>query len=325
MRRLLIPALLATLIPVAGCRSRVSPGPEWLQSAPRGCQVAFSAEARWLLEHKEFQTLMAQSKLAEQALDLFLSRARIAPHLETGRITFFVLDLPTLDKPNTSDLGKAFLIRLSGFKNPKNLYIALADSFPAEGSLRAGGKDLPLHMIMDVNQFNIRALADPDGPIWIGDIRALATLGAKAPGPRSPLRRAGEWVNPSAAFQGFLLPDSLLARLPVDRLPKGWSSELPKGLEALAWSIQPAADPKAPHRLELAVAGSPDGISQTVPWLQRLVAISNSLDPNARQVAELIQEKDRAGIRCSLNQEQLNSLMAKLGQPAFRVGPGPKA
>jgi hypothetical protein len=120
----------------------------------------------------------------------------------------------------------------------------------------------------------------------------------------------------------------LLASLPKDKLPADWAAELPQGLEALTWSVQPAQDPKGAHRLEMAVAGSPEGVSRTVPWLQRLVAVSNSLQPAPNQPSELIQEKDRAGIRCSLTQEQLNSLMAKLGQPLFRIESGkagPKA
>ena len=332
MNRYLAAALPALLLLGPGCRSKAGSGPEWLQSSPPSCQVAFSAEARWILEHRAFQAMVAKSPLAEQTLDLFLSKARIAPHLETGRITFYVLAVPHLDTKNPVELSRSFLIRLSGFKNPQALSRALAESFPQEGSLMVGGTDLPLHVVVDINQVHMRALEEPGGPVWIGDLGALGALGGtRTNSPRSAARRAGEWVDGTAPFQGFVMPERLLAELPQDKLPAEWSAELPRGLEALTWSVTPALDPKQPHRLELAVAGSAEGVSRTVPWLQRLVAISNSVQPPPSQAAELIQEKDRAGIRCSLTQEQLNSLMAKLGQPYFQIDrpgpakPGPKA
>jgi hypothetical protein len=328
MNRFLAAGLPALLLVLPGCRSKAGAGPEWLQSAPADCQVAFSAEARWILEHRSFQSLLAQSPLAEQTLDLFLTKAKIAPHLETGRITFFVLGVPQIDSKDPAKLSRAFLLRLSGFKNPDGLARALAESFPQEGSLVVGGKDLALHVIVDINQVHMRALAEPGGAIWIGDLGALSALSGNSPASRSAVRRAGEWVDPKASFQGFLLPERLLAGLPKGKLPAEWTTDLPRGLEALTWSVQPAQDAKGAHRLELAVAGSPEGISSTVPWLQRLVAVSNSLQPAPTQPSELIQEKDRAGIRCSLTQEQLNSLMTKLGQPLFRLDTGkagPKA
>ncbi len=328
MRRLIPAALTATLAFAPGCRPKAAPGPEWLRTVPAGCQVAFAAEARWILENREFQRTLARSPLAEQALDLFLSKARISPHVETGRVTFFVMGTPTLDAKRPENLSRAFLIRLSGFKNPKDLYLALAESFPQEGALVVGGKELALHVILDLNQAHLRAVAEADGTTWIGDLDTLAALSAaKPPAPRGALARAAEWMNPRAPFQGFLMTESLMARIPKDRLPAEWASELPEGLEALAWSIDPATDGKGAHRVELAVSGKPEGVTRTVPWLQRLVAISNSLDPQGRQTAELVQEKDRAGIRCVLSQDQLNTLMNRLGQPAVQLGrPGaPKA
>jgi hypothetical protein len=329
MKRLITAALPALLLVLPGCRSKAGPGQEWLQAAPADSQVAFSAEARWILEHRGFQSLLARSPLAEQTLDLFLTKAKIAPHLETGRITFFVLRIPQVESKDPAEISRVFLIRLSEFKDPKSLDRALAESFPQEGSLMVGGHDLALHVIVDVNQIHMRALAEPGGAIWIGELGALASLSAAGGAlPRSALRRAGEWVDPAASFQGFMLPDRLIASLPKDKLPADWAAELPKGLEVLAWSVQPSQDPKGAHRLDLSVAGSAEGVSRTVPWLQRLVAVSNSLQPPPSQPSELIQEKDRAGIRCSLTQDQLNSLMAKLGQPLFRIDSGkagPKA
>lgn len=320
MNRIPLAAAFVLLLAASGCRTK-EVGPEWMRSIPTGSQVAFSAEARWVLENKEFQRALAQSPLAEQALDLFLNKAKISPHFETGRVTFFVLSAADLDPKKPESLSRAFLIRLSGFKNPQGLYMALAESFPQEGSLQVGGKDLALHVILDVNQVHLRAVAEPGGTTWIGDLPALVSLArAAAPAPRSALARSAEWMNPKAPFQGFLMADRLLAELPKDKLPAEWAAELPQGLESLAWSIDPATDGKSAHRVELAVAGKPEGVNKTVPWLQRLVAISNSLDPQGKQAAELVQEKDRAGIRCVLSQEQLNALMSRLGQPAPRLG-----
>jgi hypothetical protein len=300
-----------------------------MKMLPSGSQVGFSAEARWILENKDFQRAIAQSPLAEQALDLFLSKARISPHLETGRITFYVMGVPNLDPKKPENLTRSVLIRLSGFKNPQNLQLALAESFPQEGGLMVAGKELALHVILDLNEVHLRAVAEPNGgATWIGDLSTLAALStATTPPARSPLARAAEWMNPKAPFQGFLMTEQLLAQLPKDKLPAEWSAELPQGLETLVWSIDPATDGKGAHRVELAVAGKPEGVNRTVPWLQRLVAISNSLDPQGKPAAELVQEKDRAGIRCTLSQEQLNTLMNRLGQPAVRLSPAgpPKA
>jgi hypothetical protein len=179
-------------------------------------------------------------------------------------------------------------------------------------------------VILDINQVHLRAVAEPNGTTWIGDLATFAALSAAArPPARGSLARAAEWMNPKAPFQGFLMTEGLMAQIPRDKLPAEWDAELPQGLEALAWSIDPATDGKGAHRVELAVSGKPEGVTRTVPWLQRLVAISNSLDPKGKQVAELVQEKDRAGVRCSLSQEQLNSLMNRLGQPAVRLGGRP--
>ncbi len=324
MKPLLAAALTAIFVLAPGCGSKSAKGPEWMRSVPAGCQVAFSAEARWILENKEFQRTLAKSPLAEQALDLFLGKAKISPHLETGHITFFVMGVPKLDQQKPENLARAFLIRLSGFKNPKSLYLALAESFPQEGSLVVEGKDLPLHVILDMNEVHLRAVAEPGGATWIGDLSTFAALSAASKvAARGALARATEWTNPKAPFQGFIMTESLMAQLPKDKLPAEWAAELPQGLEVLSWSIDPATDGKGAHRVELAVAGKPEGVTRTVPWLQRLVAVSNSLDPKGKLAAELVQEKDRAGVRCTLSQEQLNTLMNRLGQPAVRLGGPP--
>jgi hypothetical protein len=71
---------------------------------------------------------------------------------------------------------------------------------------------------------------------------------------------------------------------------------------------------------ELALAGSPEGISQVTPWLQRLVAAANAVQAAPGSAPELMQEKRRVGLRCTLTTEQLKLVMEKLGQPGFSFG-----
>jgi hypothetical protein len=71
----------------------------------------------------------------------------------------------------------------------------------------------------------------------------------------------------------------------------------------------------------LALAGSPEGINQVTPWLQRLVAAANAVQSAPGSAPELMQEKRRVGLRCALTTEQLKLVMEKLGQPGFSFGP----
>ena len=109
----------------------------------------------------------------------------------------------------------------------------------------------------------------------------------------------------------------------LHRLPEALAT-----VSALFWSITPAAEPGQPLRFELALAGTPQGINQVSPWLQRLVAAANAVQAAPGSAPELLQEKRRVGLRCALTSDQLKLVMEKLGQPGFsfdRPGGGRKA
>jgi hypothetical protein len=127
---------------------------------------------------------------------------------------------------------------------------------------------------------------------------------------------AAEWISPRAPFQGFLQPEVLLNGLRPN-LEGSFVKDLPQGVTALFWSITPAEDKDQPVRFELALAGKPEGINQVTPWLQRLVAATSAVQPAPGAAPELIQEKRRVGLRCTLTAEQLKLVMEKLGQPGF--------
>jgi hypothetical protein len=96
------------------------------------------------------------------------------------------------------------------------------------------------------------------------------------------------------------------------------AKEFPKGLESLVWSVTPAKDlkdPKAPHRLEMAIGGSPEGINQASHWVQRLVAAASQLGAQQQLAPVLMQEKTRVGVRCSASSEQINAILGSFGQP----------
>jgi len=131
---------------------------------------------------------------------------------------------------------------------------------------------------------------------------------------------AAEWINPRAPFQGYLQPEALLGGF-RKHLDASLIKELPVGITALFWSITPGEDKDQPVRFELALAGRPGGISQVAPWLQRLVAATNAVQPGPGAAPQLLQEKRRVGLRCALTAEQLKLVMEKLGQPGFSFLP----
>jgi hypothetical protein len=208
----------------------------------------------------------------------------------------------------------------------------LAESFPQEGSLRIQGRDWPLYVILDVEtggtKAHIRAASDERGQVWIGSLEALTHLAAKEGlGAEPDAALAAEWINSRAPFQGYLQPDALLGGL-RKHLEGSIIKDLPQGVRALFWSITPGEEKDQPVRFELALAGTPDGINQVTPWLQRLVAATNAIQAAPGAAPELMQEKRRVGLRCSLTAQQLKLVMEKLGQPGFSfslTGGGGKA
>lgn len=307
------------------CGNRLGKTPEWVLTAPAPTVMAVSGQAGWVLEEPHFQSLLERFPMAEQTLDLFLKRAKISPHQETGRVTFYVISaIPINDggagKPQAGD----FLIQLGGFRNPGALHVAIADAFPSEGSLAVEGRELPLFVLFDLNQYHLRAVVDAEGRVWLGDLAALTKLGAGRLNSRNPVVQSAQWINGSAPFQGFLKPQGLLREASA-KLPADWAKSLPQGIESMAWSVTPGPGPNGLHRFELAITGSPEGIQQVAPWLQRLVAAATGLQGGAAPAPELLQEARRIGLRAQLTQEQVNLALAKLSQPNIAFGQLPGA
>ena len=271
-----------------GCKPKAKV-PEWVLAAPASTVMAVSGATGWVLEQPHFQTLLERFPLAEQSLELFLKRAKISPHQETGRVTFYVLSALPLNgaSPESADC----LIQLGGFRNPGALNVAIADAFPVEGSLPVDGRELPLFVLFDLNQAHIRAVVDGQGRVWLGELAALAKLGSGPLPKHNPVFQSAQWINGSAPFQGFIKPQGLL-RDAAAKLPADLAKNLPQGMEALAWSVTPGTGPNALHRFELAISGTPEGILQVAPWLQRLVAAATGLQGGASQAPGLDLEGD---------------------------------
>jgi len=314
-------ALALALVFMAACGKRKPAAPDWALRAPAGTLMAVSGQAGWLLEQPGFQTYLEKFPYADQTLDLFLKKARINPHQDSGRITLYVMSLPP---QGTQDLVKSvpdFLIQLGGFKDQAAVHMAITDAFPAEGSLPVNKQEMPIYVIMDINQFHIRAVADPSGRIWLGDLRTLAKLGAGTLSLRDPVLKASEWINGAAPFQGFVRTKPILDNL-SGTVPPEFARNLPQGIEGLAWSVTPGSLGKnGLHRFELAITGSPEGVVQVAPWVQRFVAAASSLQgAPAAQGPEVLQERTRIGLRCQLTSEQVNQALSKLSQPGITFG-----
>lgn len=320
------PALvLSVALLVPACRPKAA-GPAWIQASPSGSQMAVSGRLGWLTRDPHFRKFLEQSPEASQALDVFLQRAHINPATDPGRLTLHLLALPQEGKPT-----KGFLLALDQFQDPKSLQIALASSFPPEGTLRWDGQDCPLHVILDVDsssfKAHLRALADPSGRIWIGDLETLTQV-ANAPfGPSPELARAASWITPAATLQGFAQPDSLIRSL-KDQANEDLPLDLPKGIAYLVWSVTPPEGTDPSYAFELALSGQETGISQATPWLQRVAAVAGSVQSGQAPPPEIQSGRDWVSLRMRLTGAQVEQVLGKLGQSFVSLpgaGRGPKA
>lgn len=310
--------LSSALLLLGGCGKRAK-GPDWAVSAPPGTLLAVSGEAGWVVQRREFQGALGNFPLADQALDLFLKRAHINPQGETGRITLYALDMQLDALLKNKSAGSAnFLLQLGGFKDPKNLLLAVTEAFPMEGSLQTPKGELPLYVILDFTkdnvQYHLRVAFDGEDRIWIGDLSALATLGKPRTASSAATLRATEWIDGRAPIQGLLMPEGLLKEA-SEKLPKNFAKELPKGIDALAWSITPSSAKDAPHRFELALTGTPEGIQQVSPWVQRLVAFLGSMPGAPSRPTDVLEERTRVGLKAQLSAAQMEAVMSRLSLP----------
>lgn len=306
---------------IPACRPKMA-APPWIAASPRGSQMAVSGRLGWLAQDPSFRKLLAQSPEAEQALDLFLQRAHIDPAKDPGRLTLHLLTPPEEGKPT-----RGFLLALDQFQDPKSLQMALASSFPPEGTLHWNGKDCPLHVILDVDspklKAHLRALGDPEGRIWIGDLDTLTQVATGAFGPSPGLAKAAAWITPQAPLQGFLQPELLIQTL-RKQAPDEFSLDLPKGIAYLIWSVTPPSDASKPYELELALSGEEAGITQAAPWMQRLAAVAGSVQNGQAPPPEIQSGKEWVSLRMHLTGAQVQQVLGKLGQ-SFISLPGKAA
>jgi hypothetical protein len=315
--------MAAVLVPA--CRPKAA-APPWVTASPRGSQMAVSGRLGWLAQDPSFRKLLSRSPEAEQALDLFLQRAHVDPAKDPGRLTLHLMDTPDEAKPT-----RGFLLALDQFQDPKGLQMALASSFPPEGTLRWNGQDCPLHVILDVEspklKAHLRALGDPEGRIWIGDLDTLTEVANGAFGPSPELAKAAAWITPQAPLQGFLQPEVLLQTLRKQAQDE-FSLDLPKGIAYLIWSVTPPAEADKPYELELALSGEEAGIAQAAPWMQRLAAVAGSVQNSQAPPPEIQSGKEWVSLRMRLTGAQAQQILGKLGQSFIslpgRTGP-PKA
>lgn len=309
--------LLVAAAPMA-CR-RQSPLPGWVQSAPPDSLFALSGSLGWMLRQPMFQSTLVKYPMAERILDTFLRQANINVEKETGRIAFFVQGDPkTLmgGQDAARAAGNAFLISLSEFRDSKALLKALAEAFPPEGSLRIGDRDYPLHVVLDLNQWHIRAMLDERGTVWLGDLQALSALARDRKLPQG-VQRAASWITPGAQFQGFVHVSPMLeaVRGAATRTPGevDWMGYLPEGIQGAAFSATPLKDRPEAMQFELLVSGTPEGIQKTIPWMQRILAVASSLQGGAGLPRpELVQEGERMALRCPLTETQVKEVVQRL-------------
>lgn len=133
MRFPFVIALPVLALMVVGCRSRRPQAPGWVLGAPAKCTIGLSGETGWLLEQPQFQDVLAKFPLAEQSLDLFLKKARVNPHGETGRVSLFTMDLGLeADGRKLSAQVPTFLLQFQGFRDPS----ALQKAYPLSAKVR---------------------------------------------------------------------------------------------------------------------------------------------------------------------------------------------
>ncbi|HJV90382.1 MAG TPA: hypothetical protein VJ623_08770 [Holophagaceae bacterium] len=323
--RLMAPLVATALIGAMACKPKASKAPAWVQGIPEEALTSVSGQAGFILANKDLQAAITKSPLAEQMLDLFLQKAQIKAQSETGRITFHLLDLPhPQDGPKAAEaMSGAFLIHLSGFRNPQALQAAVTESFPAEGFLRVRGQDWPQFVIMDLQQggrqLHLRVVADPQGSLWLGDLSALARIGAKSLADRPGVTAAAQWLTPDLKLQGAIRPEPILGGI-RGQLPAEWARELPEGVDTILWGAGPQGDGTT-WTFEVILGGEPKAIGQVTPWLQRLGAALDAVRPQGQAPVQILQEGRRAGLKATLDPAQLETALGKLGLPQLKLNP----
>jgi len=336
--KLLIPVALLAIL-VAGCRDMRPQAQDWMVSAPEKTILGVSGQLGWILEMPEFRKYITRYPIFDQALELFLDRAAIDPSSETARISLYVLNIPNDGNTVTSaeDLRGLALIQIAGFRDVKAIQRVVVETFPPEYSLKIGGREHPLFVVLDFNQIRVRLFFDDSGRLWIGDLSALEEIAKKRrSGISDYLARASEWLPATGALQGFAQPELI---------PKHAFKELdafiPAGIKGLAWAVTPVdkkgqAAPATPQasqaagnalqafqavNLDLCVTGTEDAVTNLKPWMQRVVAIASTLAGDGMMPPETIQEGARMGVRCQFKQDQLETALKMMNMEELIQAP----
>lgn len=309
MRFLMPVALLAILF--AGCRDTRPRAQEWITSAPDKTIIGISCHMGWLLERPDFLREIARYPIFSQALELFLDRAKIDLESETGRISFYALDFPNIASGKTSvasvtsDLRGMAIMQIAGFKDSKTIQKVTAETFAPEGSIKIGGREYPLFVVLDINNIKLRILIDNNERIWIGDLTVLQEIAKQRfAGDNSQVSRASEWISPASAIQGFVQPHLI----PKNILSE-FTTAIPNGIKGIAWSAALGEKDSQPIDFDLAATGTEDSITQLKPWMQRLTAAASTLAGEGMLQPTSIQEKNRLVIRCQLKSDQMGAAL----------------
>jgi hypothetical protein len=277
--------------------------------------MAISCRAGWALKPPNFQGLLERFPPAWPAMDLFLKRTRIDARQDAGRVTFYLTRPAGEGGTKTGGAPPlGFLIQLGGFRDPGKLQAAVADAFPAEGTLPMDNRQFPLFVVLDAQPWRIRAMADGDGRMWLGDQASLAGLGSGSGPAQAALAASSGWISRAAAVQGFIRPPELLAET-ADRLPGDLARDLPRGIESLCWSLTPGPAQDSPSLFELSLVGSKDAVQRAGAWIQRFLAAAAAVPGASLESPEILQEDLRIGLRCQLSQRQADAVLARLNQP----------
>jgi len=304
---------LLLCLALLGCESRRGQAPDWVRSAPAAAVTAVSFRSDWALEQPRLRTLLEPFPLAGRSLDLFLMRVRL--NLKgAGRLTVYRVPSAPPATPGEPAPAPGFILALSGFQDPGGLQVAIADAFPVAGAQTLDNRDRPLFVILDLGTSHIRATADGEGRVWLGDQAALARLEAGSGPERGALAASAAWISPAAAVQGFVRPPELLAEV-AGLLPGELARDLPRGIESLVWGVSPGPAPDSPNGFELSLSGSGQAVQRAAAWLQRFLAAATAVPGAPAPSPEILQESRRISLRCQLSQEQLDVALAKLGQP----------
>lgn len=186
-------------------------------------------------------------------------------------------------------------------------------------------------MILDLEtprvKAHLRALGDPSGRIWIGDLDSLTAAAGASFGPPPALAKAAAWISPDAPLEGFLQPEALL-RTWKAQAGEDLPLDLPRGIAYLAWSVTPPAEKDQPYTFEVSLSGEEAGISQATPWIQRLAAVAGSVQKGQAPPPEIQSGKTWVSLRMRLTGDQARQILGKLGQSFVSLPPragGPKA